>query len=899
MSGMLFDRATDQPWTTLESPADRTRTVQGQMTEAARQKSPGAIGMPSSLPLDVMPKAVSLPPPSRPNRPARFKMVCSFQDFFQQKASKSSSEVAYLVGQDLEFKIVDTQMGDDALFPEPGWKWTLISGEGHLGIAAGSTWKVFRGNGSYLKTNDLFPGKWTLIAYNRLRGESCSMRLVGATMETWNLFKDILPDGRIDPDAYLNRLNQCLESDASGESCGGASESSGPRELARKGTDAELLRSRLEKRLEPSKGLKRIPVQALFTDLKSMLNFRLRVFLSIVDGKWHLTDWSCPEIEGFTGWFVGGSVEVGHGNEKAIRKAFKAWEDGNRYPRGSVHWRVVVENEPFEIHGSFGTSGQTDLDVFVEGLQYAGTGLMALQLAPHPLLKGVGKIGSNLCFAASSGLRIYQRWNQGYNTLHDWLMNGMDLAVVAFSILGMRSPSPKIAPQGEIVKVIGVGKMLETVIANGKKMSMLGRIELSGGFLMIVACHVQAGAGILAIANRKDLTTGEKVAELTKVLGMLLVQDALMFLIMRRDLSQQVHMEGAEPPAATPSPKPLAGHPETSGKTDGTSVGGRELPVGEKPNAGSGEHLETPHAETATENGKSSESKSELNLDEIPGAADGERHETVVSRKRPKESLPKKEGEIPPEKETNKPERRSEEPETQGKPENEAVPPQFGMGQEVFERIRETPQFQRPPKSAYWTDAQFAEWRQIMEKDGTVSFFITELNFQRFINTYKSIGGIPNPPHHLNGSQFVISRSTALKVQAECGTDLSKYEVALGIPRNELSDGWHIKKNGELHPQDLILVSLELKPEFNLRPSDGNESFANSDWRPDAHTPGGMTEGVIDQTSSVNAAFERISTEKSENSKKIIADTLAFFALKAAAIEGRDNPAARIQSMSK
>jgi len=60
-----------------------------------------------------------------------------------------------------------------------------------------------------------------------------------------------------------------------------------------------------------------------------------------------------------------------------------------------------------------------------------------------------------------------------------------------------------------------------------------------------------------------------------------------------------------------------------------------------------------------------------------------------------------------------------------------------------------------------------------------------------------------------------------------------------------------------------------------------------------------MTEGVIDQTSSVNAAFERISTEKSENSKKIIADTLAFFALKAAAIEGRDNPAARIQSMSK
>lgn len=600
MTGMLFDRTSEQPWAKPSAPSDRTRTVPRQADVALPKRS--LLG-------DILPKSVDLPPPSRPNRPARFKMTCSFQDFFQQKASRSSTEVAFLVGQDLEFKIVDTQAGDADLFPEPGWNWTLVSGEGHKGVQTGATWKVFRGEGSYLKTNDLFPGKWTLIARNRLRGESCSMRLVGTSIDSWELFQSILPDGRIDPDAYLQRLDRCMEVDSSGATCGGSADPAGPRELARKGGDPQLLRSRLEKRLEPTKGLKRIPVQALFTDLRSLLNFRLRVFLAVVDGKWHLTDWSCPEIEGYTGWFVGGAFEGGLGDKAAIQKAFEAWENGNRYPRGSVHWRVVVESEAFEVSGFFGTSGRTDLDVISEDLQYVGTGLMALQLSANPIAIGVGKVGSNLCFAASSAMRIYERWSQGFNSLHDWLQNGMDLAVVAFSVLGMRGPLPKLAPKEEVVRVIGVGEMLKTLVANGKKMSMLGKIEFLGGTSMIFVCHFQAGAGIVAIANRKDLTTGEKVVELTKALGLLLVQDALMFLIMRRDLSHQVHLEGAAPPPVTASPKPSVGLPEASGKAGGTGVGGREISRGETSHNEPGKNLEGSLPESETGHGKLSSSE--------------------------------------------------------------------------------------------------------------------------------------------------------------------------------------------------------------------------------------------------------------------------------------------------
>ncbi|QQS06792.1 MAG: hypothetical protein IPK50_07790 [Fibrobacterota bacterium] len=306
-----------------------------------------------------------------------------------------------------------------------------------------------------------------MIARHRLRRESCSIVLAGRSTDDWSVFKGIMPKARLDPDGYLERMSKCLRVSPLGNRCEEAADPSDGSELPTMGATSWEVHGRLEKRLEKTKGLPRLPLQALYTNLETGKNYALRVFLAVVDGKWLLTDWSSPEMFGRTGWFEGGAFVGDEGDREGILKAIKAWEDGNRYGFGSIHWRVLVPSVAFELHGGFSTTGTTDLDEASHFLQYVGTAGMAAEWVPNKIVKKAGKVVANLSFAISSGLNIYQRWNQGFNSFSDWTENGLDLLVIALTLVGLKKETSEIFVKAGVKDAEALLGSAEEVVVSG------------------------------------------------------------------------------------------------------------------------------------------------------------------------------------------------------------------------------------------------------------------------------------------------------------------------------------------------------------------------------------------------------------------------------------------------
>jgi len=527
---------------------------------------------------DVLPAALpSTPEPYRPTNNARFKIVCSYQNFFEQKSSSSSSRVVFLKGQDLEFRIVDTKRGDADDFLTENWVWSLVR------IVSARRQErqeksTILGSGTYLRTNDLFLGEWRLIAKHRLRRESCSIVLVGRSVNDWSIFKGIMPKARLDPDGYLERLSTCLRVNSLGNTCDEAADPTDGRELPTFGATSWDVHEHLEKRLAKTKGLPRIPMQALYTSLETGKNYALRVFLAIVDGKWLLTDWSCPTAPGMTGWFEGGTFVGEEGDREGILKAIKAWEDGNRYGFGSIHWRVLVPTLAFELKGGFTTTGKTDLDVVSEVMQYLGTAGMAVGLSKSPLGQA-GRVVANLSFAVSSGTNIYQKWSQGFNSFSDWMENGLDLLVLALTLAGLKKEASEVFAKAGVKNAEALSGAAQEVVVAGKKWTAMAKFEVGAGLGMMAVCHLTAWRTVSDIQQRKDLTPAQKVDLLVDALELLVVQDLILIVS---------HTKAAFNGAKS----------ESSGKP------GEEAP------------------------------KIVRNLDELPGTTDGNRHETKVGRRK-------------------------------------------------------------------------------------------------------------------------------------------------------------------------------------------------------------------------------------------------------------------------
>lgn len=706
---------------------------------------------------DVLPAALpSTPEQFRPTRAARYKIICSYQNFFEQQNSSSRSFVHFMVGQELEFTIVDTHRGDEELLPFDSWKWSLVPGGGKTGKS-----RTLPGVGSRLRTNELEPGDWSLIASCRNRNESCSIRLVGDSFKDWKFVAPLMPKARMDPDAYASRLSSCLEKDSEGKTCGGAADPSDGNELAKIGVDAELVLERLESRIAKTEGLMRYPIQALYTHRPTLKSYALRAFLSVVDGKWMITDWTCPEAQGQTGWFFGGKYEGGskQSDQGAIREAFKSWEDGNRYPDGTVNWRVLTPADQFELHGYFQTNGNTDIDEAVEWFNLAGTAFLGVSVVPTPQTKAIGGIGAGICFATSSGLNLYQRTSQGFNTRHDLLENGMDLAMIALSMLGV----PRIA--GNYLAKVHSGKLqvfgegLESLFLHGKKVEVLARLETGAGKLLFLVCGAQAIRSVKSILHRQDLSTNEKFHLLVETLGLFALQGLLTVVSRRTDKYVKYPTRSAESPPPPKSMgktdhsplengKPLEGEPrslkyevEKPADANGRAEKGEseKTPDGEK-----GTHLETekpPESErrafSEEEGSRPNESKpksmeSETHLDEFPGKTDAKQHETIVSRGKRGKGEPKEEARKPEEPPKPEPVVEPEPPKAWPR-ETDAPPPPFEKGKPA---VRNWDNWFRNERMADITDV-------VREELDVVAY--TEVNGRRFTD-YNQKARAPKSP---------------------------------------------------------------------------------------------------------------------------------------------------------
>lgn len=806
------------------------RAFETQVDHTLTRKTPGYGGELDALPTssvpnpvvdlkDVLPAAVpSKPEPSRPARPARYKIVCSYQNFFEQQRSSSSSRVVFLKGQDLEFRIVDTEQGDADDFPTADWVWSLVK----ITSARRQERKessTFLGSGTYLRTNDLFLGEWRLIAKHRLRRESCSIVLVGRSTNDWSIFKGILPKARLDPDGYLERMSKCLRVNMLGNRCEEAADPSDGTELPTVGADSWEVHARLEKRLARTKGQPRIPIQALYTDLSAGRNYALRVFLAVVDGKWLLTDWSCPTMFGRTGWYEGGAFVGDEGDREGILKAIKAWEDGNRYGFGSIHWRVLVPTVAFELQGAFSTSGTTDLDEFSQGLQYVGTAGMFAELAPNPAVKGAGKVVVNLSFAVSSGLNIYQRWSQGFNSFTDWMENGLDLLVIALTLAGIKRETSEIFAKAGVRNAQALAEAGEEVIVSGKKWSALAKFEFGAGIGMVAVCHVTAFRTVRDIQRRTDLTPAQKVDLLVEALELLVLQDLIMIVTLTKAV-----FKGAKPESssgieenAPGSVTPLEGESRTLKYVIGRSldadasgrIGESGRPSGGERNAPSNTEMDKPpevkprslrhegektadadsrgkteegektsdlengtHPETekqpesdwrafSEEESRPNESKSksmesETHLDEFPGKTDSKQHETIVSRGRRGQGGPKEDAQKPEEPPKPGPVVEPEPPKAWPR-ETDAHPPSFEKGK---------------PAERSW-DQWFREERMRdvpnVKRDQLKVAAYTEINGERFIDYNQNARVNPLPEELTAIYEFIKSRALVM------GIDIAKF----------------------------------------------------------------------------------------------------------------------------
>ncbi|MBK8800724.1 MAG: hypothetical protein IPN71_01430 [Fibrobacteres bacterium] len=362
--------------------------------------------------------------------------------------------------------------------------------------------------------------------------------------------------------------------------------------------------------------------------------------------------------------------------------------------------------DQFELHGYFQTNGNTDIDEIAEGFNLTGTGLLGVSVVPTPQTKAIGGIGAGLCFATSSGLNLYQRTSQGFNTRHDLLENGMDLAMIALSLSG----APRIA--GNYLAKVHTGKLqvfgegLESLFLHGKKVVVLAKLEVGAGRSLLCVCGIQAIQSVGSIVGRDDLSTDEKFHLLVETLGLFALQGLLMVVSRRTDKYVKYPTRSAESP---PPPKAM-GKTDHSPLENGKPLEGESRSLkheGEKPpdadgrgKVGEGEktsdsengaHPETekqPEGESRAlseeERSSPNESKpksmeSETNLDEIPGQTGAERHETIVSRGKRGKGEPKEDARKPEEPPKPEPVVEPEPPKAWPR-ETDAPPPPFEKG---------------------------------------------------------------------------------------------------------------------------------------------------------------------------------------------------------------------------
>ena len=310
------------------------------------------------------------------------------------------------------------------------------------------------------------------------------------------------------------------------------------------------LREKTHKLLLPTATCHRVPLPAVHLDMVTGIRRQLNVFLAITGRSpervfVELVDWSNPASPlGYQSW-----EGVGKTLAEAIESVFADWDDENRLPTGRVKYlipRSFLAESPAKRVFDFETSGQTDWDVIMSGLEFVvlGAGLLAIGITTLgtgvPAGAGIlgtlgGWGGASSLLASTAGatagiMGIAQRRSMG---VHD---TKADFVAVLSILSGIFAAPEKAFVKGAtlIVKNGKAGERLGTYVFYGV---VKGRTALDMASGIVLA--IDSVKEYESIMTRTDLTPSERALQMELFLLKASAQGALSVVAIRQDLDDR------------------------------------------------------------------------------------------------------------------------------------------------------------------------------------------------------------------------------------------------------------------------------------------------------------------------------------------------------------------------
>jgi hypothetical protein len=220
----------------------------------------------------------------------------------------------------------------------------------------------------------------------------------------------------------------------------------------RKKTDEYLtkqgeLRAKTKVLLDETFARRREPIAALHIEHATGTKRQLNMFVAAMlrgDEKvgWRLVDWTNPAHRNGYDWWYG----EGKTDKEAIDAAIKSWDSQNRFPPGTIRFRVprTVLNEPISTYYEFETDGASTWDSIIGALGIIAltTGVIAMGVATLGLgvpaataasIAAYATLTSGVAGAGAEIISIAQRRAEGTSNLKDDMLSALGIVSAVFS----------------------------------------------------------------------------------------------------------------------------------------------------------------------------------------------------------------------------------------------------------------------------------------------------------------------------------------------------------------------------------------------------------------------------------------------------------------------------------
>ena len=240
---------------------------------------------------------------------------------------------------------------------------------------------------------------------------------------------------------------------------------------------------KLTDKLKSSEGKQRFPIRAVHLAAETATVSALNVFVAKISSgtdeeTWTLVDITNPVDRRLTSEHTG----TGKDAKEAILSALRAWESGNRYPKGQLRVQIPAATGA-EIEREFHTDGATFWDAIADffnqvgfwaGLVTIGSAVL-LSIAPDPTVSKVAAVAlwtSILAGTTGAVIGMVQRHAEHMSTFSE---DAFDMVTIAANILGARwalgATVKGLALQGTRMGTAVVIGLITTDVAQGVLLS--------------------------------------------------------------------------------------------------------------------------------------------------------------------------------------------------------------------------------------------------------------------------------------------------------------------------------------------------------------------------------------------------------------------------------------------